>query len=185
MYPQKIFYRIGIPEKFTHKKLNRFIEKNEKNSFLNHMKSIFDYSNQNKIKGHIENNKFTFWRTNISFNGIFYPIFIGEVITMKSSNEKLLKVKIRFNPVTEILCLTFIIFFIYAWTIDIVLDKSHSIPLAYVIVGGIILLSLFLTFPLVLYLNLKDQILTEIKYRFDLKEVKIKKKKQQINSSSK
>ena len=117
MYWNKELFSIASSEEALHDKLERLITSRENNSFHNHVFPSKKGSD-GTVRGELSKDEFTLWRTNRTWNGIFYPIFKGRLISI---NEiPLLQISIRFNPLAELIVLLFTVGLIYTITTEII-----------------------------------------------------------------
>jgi hypothetical protein len=99
------------------KDIEKIIELETENKFLNHLWNIFirDY----RPKGKIENQEIIIWRQSI-WNAVFYPIFTFEL----NSKNYLIKISEKLNPVGKAILGIVISCFIYFVIIKNIVDNN-------------------------------------------------------------
>lgn len=176
MYWNKELFKIGLSEEEFQAKLQKLIVIEEKNTILNH---LFE-SNKGSVetvRGQSSKDRFTIWRTNRNWNGVFYPIFIGNYCQINKTN--VLELRTRFNPFAEIIVLILAIGIAYGILIGIIIQANNEFKFLFRrSLIGILLFLLFQSVPLISYYNLKNQTIKGLKEYFQLSKVKLKKRKQ-------
>lgn len=176
MYWNKELFKINITEEEFQTKLEKLITIREKNNFKNHMFKSVKGSDET-IRGELDNNRFTIWRTNRTWNGIFYPIFKGKLY--KINNTSVIEIKIRFNPIAEIIVFTLLIGMAYGVLTDIIILENNELKFLFRRnLIGILILLIFQAVPLISYYNLKKQTIKSLEEYFELTRVKLTKRKQ-------
>ena len=176
MYWNKELFKIGLSEEEFQAKLQKLIVIEEKNTILNH---LFE-SNKGSVetvRGQSSKHRFMIWRTNRSWNGVFYPIFIGNYFQVNETN--VLELRTRFNPFAEIIVLILAIGIAYGILTGIIIHANNEFKFLFRrSLIGILLFLLFQSVPLISYYNLKNQTINGLKEYFQLSKVNLKKIKQ-------
>lgn len=92
--------------KITKKDIEKLIELEKRNTFLNHLWNVF--SKDFKSKGEIGQKEVKVWKQNI-WNGIFYPVFTFEF----DDNNHLINITDKLNPIGKTFIRIFITGFLY------------------------------------------------------------------------
>lgn len=176
MYWNKELYRIDISGEEFQSKLEKLIDIQEENRIQNHIFKDVRRTDE-IIRGELKKNEFTMWRTNRRWNGIFYPVFKGEI---REINEtRLIEIKTRFNPFAELIVLILTLGLVYGIISEIVIQTNNELKhLLMRGIVGILLLLIFQSVPIISYYNLKNQTLKGLQDYFGLTKVKLKKRKQ-------
>jgi hypothetical protein len=176
MYWNKELFKINITEDKFQTKLEKLIIVREKNNFKNHMFKSEKGSDET-VRGELNNDRFTIWRTNRNWSGIFYPIFKGRLY--KINNTRVIEIKTRFNPFAELIVLILLIGMTYGVLTDIIIQENNELKFIFRrSLIGILILLIFQAVPLISYYNLKNQTIKSLEEYFELNKVKLKKRKQ-------
>ena len=152
-------------------RLEKLIETRETNSFKNHISRPLD-GKSNLIRGEFDENGFTFWRTDHISSGTFYPIFQGRILEIKGSD--VLEIKVRFNPVAEIMVIGIGLALGYFIITEIIIQQNNEfISLFIRTLASLVLFLILQSVPLYAYYDLKNQTLRGLVKYFDLTKVKI------------
>jgi len=176
MYWNKEVFKINISEDKIQTKLEKLITIREKNNFRNHMFKS-DKGSDETLRGELDKNRFTIWRTNRTWNGIFYPVFKGRLYEI--NNTSVIEIKTRFNPLAELIVLILLIGMAYGVLTDIIIQENNELEFIFRrSLIGILIILIFQAVPLISYYNLKNQTIKRLEEYLELTRVKLKKRKQ-------
>jgi len=175
MYLSKVVYSVERGEEEFRSKMKRLITIEETNSINSHLFRPRRGSDES-VRGKMREDEFIIWRTNRSWNGVLYPIFIGKILRI--GDREILKLKVRFNPVAEIIVGLVTLGLIYGIVTGVVIQENNE--LEFLLQRGMLGLILFLilqTVPLISFYGLKNQTIKELEKYFELRRVKLKRKR--------
>lgn len=175
MYWSKVIYRVEIGEEEFQSRMKRLIDIEEANLIKNHWHRN-TWGSDEKVRGKTTGDKFIIWRTNRSWNGVLYPIFIGKI--SRIGETAILKLEVRFNRVAEIIVGLVALSLIYGIVTGIVIQENNELKfLLRRGIVGVILFLIFQTVPLISFYSLKNQTLKGLEKYFELRRIKLKRKR--------
>lgn len=141
--------------------IDKIIDIEERDTFGNHW-SYQQSGADDLIKGMKEKNQLVIWRTNRTWNGIFYPVF---AITLNYDD---VSIKGRYNRAAEVIVLLIGLLLIIGLT-DFVIGIGLEFPQIFNrLIAAIFLFFLFLSLPIYWFYNLKNQTLKELEKILEL-----------------